>query len=334
MQVSRDFEKLLKDLQESDSSDETLRGLSNLLAEERQRLSEMWHSIAVEQRRATVKRLIEIAEVDIETDFTQVFTMCLKDADPQVRASAIDGLWENEDVMLIRPLVDLLGGDDSALVQEASATSLSRFALLAELGRLQPRLADMVWEALWQAVHDPRKDLDVRRRAVESLAYFSRKEVREVIERAYQDDEDRVRISAVFAMGCSADEGWGDVIIKELETEDPEMRYEAVRASGALRIAEAVPMLARMVVDPDPEVKLMAIWSLGQIGGPEARRVLQICYEQGDEALQDAAQEALAEMDFMQGSLDFTMYDFGMDASDEDESPEEDGDWDDWASLR
>jgi len=299
MQVSRDFEKLLKDLQEPDSSDETLRGLSNLLAEERQRLSEMWHSIAVEQRRSTVKRLIEIAEVDIETDFTQVFTMCLKDADPQVRASAIDGLWENEDVMLIRPLVELLGGDDSALVQEASATSLSRFALLAELGRLQ------------------------------SLAYFSRKEVREVIERAYQDDEDRVRISAVFAMGRSADERWADVIIKELETEDPEMRYEAVRASGALRIAETVPMLARMVVDPDPEVKLMAIWSLGQIGGPEARRVLQICYEQGDEALQDAAQEALAEMDFMQGSLDFTMYDFGMAASDEDESPDENEDWDD-----
>jgi HEAT repeat protein len=134
--------------------------------------------------------------------------------------------------------------------------------------------------------------------------------VHDLIARAYQDEEPRMRAGAVFAMGRSADEGWGEIVIQELEARDPEMRYEAVRAAGALRIAETVTRLARMVADPDPEVKLMAVWSLGQIGGPEARRVLQICYEEGDEALQDAAQEALDELDFMQGALNLTMYDF------------------------
>jgi hypothetical protein len=37
----------------------------------------------------------------------------------------------------------------------------------------------------------------------------------------------------------------------------------------------------------------------------------------GDEALQDAADEALGELDFMSGAVDFTMVDFDMDDEDD-----------------
>jgi HEAT repeat protein len=320
--MKQDFESLLNGLRAPELSDAALYRLSGLHGAQLRKLSAAWPSLPTEVRQRIALRLDEIAEADFETDFCEVFKICLTDLDPQVRMVGVDGLWEDQDVSLVRPLVDLLLKDEAEMVREAAATSLSRFALLAELGHLPPRLADMVWQALWDTYHNARESVNVRRRVVESIAYFDRPEVAQIIQAAYQHDEDIMRISAVFAMGRSADERWSDLVIDELDRDDPQMRYEAARACGELRVAEAVPALSKLVVDPDLEVKLAAVWALGQIGGQEAQRVLEICYEQGDEALQDAAEEALAEMDLMEGVVDFSLYDFAGD-QDEDEV-----DWD------
>jgi HEAT repeat protein len=55
--------------------------------------------------------------------------------------------------------------------------------------------------------------------------------------------------------------------------------------------------------DPDREVQEAAVWALGRIGGREARRALEACYESEDEALSQAAAEALDEMDLLGSSL-------------------------------
>lgn len=285
--------------------------LSNLHGETLQTLKQVWPSLPEERREQIVERLTEIAEEDFEADFVEVFKLCLEDPNAHVRAAAVEGLWEVEDAVLVRPLVAMLCQDPSVVVREVAASGLSRFALMAELERLPPRLSELVWQTLWKAAHDPEEDLSVRRRSIEALAYFDRPEVTELIRQAYADDEPKMRVSAVFAMGRSNDQEWSEVVLAELETDDVEMRYEATRACGELRLIEATQQLSWMVADADVEVKMAAVWSLGQIGTPEARRVLEICYEEGDEALQDAAEEALDEMDFMQGNLDFPLYDFG-----------------------
>lgn len=284
--------------------------LSNLHGEALQVLKQAWPTLPDERREQIVSRLAEIAEADFEVDYTEVFKLCIGDPSPRVRAAAIEGLWEAEDASLVRPMVEMLRHDPSVTVRQAVAAGLSRFALMAELKRLPPRLAELVWHALWEAAHDPEQDLSVRRRSIEALAYFDRPEVTELIRQAYADDEPKMRVSAVFAMGRSSDQEWAEVVLAELETDDVEMRYEATRACGELKLIEATQQLSWMVADADVEVKMAAVWSLGQIGTPEARRVLEICFEQGDEALQDAAEEALDEMDFMQGDLDFPLYDF------------------------
>jgi HEAT repeat protein len=266
-----------------------------------------------------------MSESDFEVDFGEVFKLCLADADPRVRAAAIEGLWEVEDVRLIRPLVRALAKDDVDTVREAAAMSLSRFALRAELGQLPPRLADMVWESLWQAANSAEEVIPVRRRAIESLAYFDRPEVNETIVRAYQHEDSSMRVSAVFAMGRSADEEWSTQVLNELESESPEMRYEAARACGELQLAGAVPRLSQMTADLDLEVKLAAVSSLGRIGGPEARRVLEICVEMGDEALAEAAREDLDEMDYMEEDIEFDLYSYNSDDDPEDEDELEDG---------
>lgn len=319
----KDLNRALEQLNHEKTPGSAIRRLSNLADEEFDRFVQVWKGLDAGRRSALIAQMVEAAEADFELDFTPIFLLGLQDEEARVRAGCIEGLWEVEDFRLIRPLIRMLQHDTSTMVREAAAVSLSRFALMAELGKLQPHFADMVWQALHEAFYDPEQDLDVRRRAVESIAYFDRPQVREMITQAYAHDEPRMRVSAVFAMGRSADEEWAETVIEELDSEDAEMRFEAVRACGALRLSETVGKLSRLVADRDAEVKQMAVWALGQIGGPEARRVLEICYEQGDEALQDAAEEALAELDFMQGTLDLSMMDFDMD--------DHDGDEDEWA---
>jgi HEAT repeat protein len=321
--MEQEFGRMLERLQEPDLPHSSLFELTNLHGKTLALLADAWPSLPVERRQDIISNLAEMAEADFEADFSEVFKICLTDEDPQVRAAAIEGLWEVEDVTLIRPLVRALGRDSSQLVREAAAISLSRFALSAELGHLPPRLADLVWDTLWKTVHNPEEDVDVRRRAIESLAYFDRPEVTQVIERAYRDEESAMRVSAVFAMGRNADEDWSKYVFDELESSEPEMRYEAARACGELKLAGAVATLSQMTADKDPEVKLAAVWSLGQIGGPESRRVLEICIKMGDEALQDAAQAALSEMDYMEEAIDLSLYDYDLD-DDEPEESEED----------
>ena len=323
------FGHKLERLKRDDLSRSDLLELSNLHGELLALWADAWPSFSPAQRQGIVSRLVEIAEVDFEVDFGEVFKVGMADEDPQVRASSIEGLWEIDDVTLIRPLVRALSEDRSEMVREAAAMSLSRFALCAEMGQLQPRLATMVWEVLWKAVHDEGEDLHVRRRALESLAYFDRPGVQEAIGWAYGHEDSSMRVSAVFAMGRSADDEWSGAVLDELSSMDPEMRYEAARACGELQIAGAVARLSHMTADTDAEVKLATVWALGQIGGPESRRVLEICAEMGDEALRDAARAALDELEYMDEDIDLALYDLDLPDPDEALDLDELDDWED-----
>ena len=325
MEHNQDLQGVIESLIQQDPSTAQLYELSALSGDALELFRKTWPTVPPERRASVTIELIDIAENDFEVDFGPVFRTGLQDNSEAVRTAAIEGLWEAEDVALVRPLLKMLDSDPSVRVREAAAMSLSRFVLMAELGKLPTSIADALWDALWTAIHAADQEVDVRRRAVESLAFFDRPEVHEVIQAAYADVEPRMRISAIFAMGRTGDQEWSDVVMAELETTEPEMRYEATRACGELQLLEATPALSLLVADSDPEVRLAAVWSLGQIGTPEARRVLDICLEEGDEAIQEAADDALSEIDFLQDTLEFPMVDYGADdLLDEEDLDEED----------
>ena len=56
--------------------------------------------------------------------------------DPEVREKAIEGLWEDEDRLLISTLCDLTKDDPSPKVRAAAAMALGKFAILAQDGKL------------------------------------------------------------------------------------------------------------------------------------------------------------------------------------------------------
>jgi len=274
--------------------------------------------------------LVDNAETNFELDFNALFRLTMKDEDAEVRALSIDGLWEDEEVNLITPLVQVLGNDPAERPRAAAASSLGRFVLMADLEEIESRYAKLLRGALLKAIGSREESLEVRRRAVESIAYSSEDCVQDVIAQAYADADERMRISAVFAMGRSADKAWSDAALKELSSTNPAMRYEAARACGELEVSSAVPALVRLLDDPDREVQAAAIAALGQIGGRQARRALERCLRSADEVISMAAEDALAELELGQEPLDMFVCD-GLAPSymEEDEEEDEELDSDD-----
>jgi HEAT repeat protein len=154
-----------------------------------------------------------------------------------------------------------------------------------------------------QSANDKAEESDVRRRAVESLGYLhGDDDVKELIADQYRQSG-RHAESAVLAMGRSMDHQWSPIVLHELRSERPAMRYEAAHAAGEMALEDALPQLARMVDDDDTEVRLAAIWSLGQIGGKPAAEALNQVLQSGDPTMKEAAQEAIQEIAFSANPL-------------------------------
>ena len=280
-----------------------LAELSNLSQEELELLDEVWGKRKPKWRQRLMYRLIELAENNVELNFDSIFKHRLKDQDEQVRSQAIEGLWEDEGASLISPLIDLLKHDNSEKVQQAAATALERFALLAERRKLPRDYAARISQALLAIIDDATRPIAVRRRALEAIAPMSLPRVRQSITEAYLSSNPELKTSAIYAMGKNCDPCWLPLLQKEMDNTDAEVRYGAAAACGELEEEEAVPGLIGLTGDTDVDVGMAAIQALGKIGGREAREHLEQCLLHHSEAARDAARDALHELEVTAGLL-------------------------------
>lgn len=280
-----------------------LYALSNLSKADLATLRAIWPGIAVERRRKIVQNLAEIGEESVEVDFSDALRTMLDDPDAEVRAAAVDGLWECEDVALIKPFIALLQKDPAEQVRARAAIALGQYMYWAELDELSPAKAAQVKQALLAAHRHPAETLEVRRRALEALSALTDPEIHDLIAAAYQHPEEKMRVSAIFAMGRSAHTRWRSTVIKELDNPSPALRFEAAKAAGELEAKKAVPRLIELLADSDREIQQAAAWSLGQIGGKQAKEALQRAAQGEDEVLREAAKDALEELAFWENPL-------------------------------
>lgn len=296
-----------------------LFSFSDLNRQELAEFARTWTELPAVRRRAVAVEMAEFAEERFEADFDRIFRYLLDDEDAEVRETAINGLWEDEDPALGRVLIGALRSDASARVRAAAAEALGRFVLLAETSRIPAAEGDEIRTALLASIRNLGEDELVRRRAIEAIAYIGDEMVRDIVTVAYSDDDPKMRASAVFAMGRSADSYWKRTAAQELFSPDPKIRFEAARAVGELEFKAAVPRLIELLDDGDREVQSAAIISLGQIGGKEAKEALIAVLEGDDEAAREIAQDALDELEFSSGSQ-LLLYDIGLtNEDDEDE---------------
>ena len=273
-----------------------LADLSNLNSVELEVWEQAWATIKPERQRQIMSRLIELAEDNVELDFESIFRNRLKDRDAEVQSKAINGLWESGDASLVDPLVHLLGQAGSEQVQAAAAAGLGKFAMLAEHNKLRSSHTDKICQALLTAINDKSKTPEVRLQALAAAAPLSRPRVKEAIANAYQSDDTRIKINAIYAMGKNCDRSWLPILLEELGSDDTATRYEAAVAFGEMGEEAAVPLLIRLTDDADTDVRLAAIKALGEIGSAQAKKHLQHCRENSAEVIRQAAGQALEEL--------------------------------------
>jgi len=345
-----DFDRALNEVRDETHpvSREAVTRLSDATRDEAEAFVVCLAGLSDARRRELLARMVESAEESFELEFAALFRTCLADADPVVRRSAVEGLWEDERPGLLRNLITMLQTDPDAAVRAAVAVALARFVYMGEGDEIDSRRAAELRAALERVVDDPNESIEVARRAIESLAFINDERVRGYIDRAYEHSDARMRESAVFAMGRNADPVWTEAILTELQEGTPAMRFEAARASGEMQLRRAVGTLIKMTKEPDVELQTMAIWALGQIGGERAERTLNALAEGEDEVLGSAAADALEEAKFATGPMEMFVQDltdvefieeqlgaeaaydeFSYDDEDDEDDDDDDGDWDD-----
>lgn len=323
-----EFDDLIKNLADLDQPIKAaaVYRLSDMTSNDVAELQDDWKTIPVERRQTITSRISELSEISPEYDFSRFAMMVIDDEDPEVRVHGIHTLGESDLPQARSRLLLLLDLDDNADVRAAAAQGLGRYVLAGELGDLDADITERIEESLiqiWETLEEP---FEVRRRALESLAYSGREEVLGFIEEAYTDTALKMQASALFAMGRSADQRWKRTVLDTLRHSEPELRYEAARAAGALMLEEALPNLIDLTNESDFEIRDAAIWSLGEIGGKTARNaLLKLLESDPDPDLALSIEDALDMAALNAG--EFTA--FLLDTQSEDDDIDEVDAWDD-----
>ena len=289
--------------------------LSDLTEEDLDVLQKSWPKVAAWRRKAIMEDVEEIGQNDYVLSFEEFARYGVQDNEPGVRELAVRSLWEYESRDLIPLYLELLASEDNYNVRAAAATALGKYIFLGEIEELPASTQRRIEDRLLDIVNG-KENVLVRRRALESLGFSSREEIPALIENAYNAGSVDWLVSALFAMGQSANKDWTPWVISKLDSDNPEILLEAVRAAGELEISESVPRLIDLLEEDDYDLRMTAIWSLSQIGGEGVRARLEDLYDEtDDEDEADFIDSALDNLDFTE---DIALFDL-LEVPEEDE---------------
>ncbi len=301
-----------------------LHRLSDLEPEDVSILAETWPKVSLRRRKALLEDLEERHMADDLMWFEEVGRLALKDKDPSVRTRAISILREYELVDLLPTFIEMSQHDPNADVRAGAAAALATYIYMGEVEDISASKLKKVEECLLSLNSGSDTKL-VRRRALEALGFSSRKEVNDLIKDAYASNDVDWQITALFAMGRSANSRWKQLVLKKLNHTHPGVRAEAAGAAGELEITEAVPILLELLEDPDLDVRMASIWSLSQVGGTGVREALERLSEttaNDEEASQ--IDSALENLDFTEEMKDLSLLEIPENGNGADESSEDD----------
>ncbi len=283
-----------------------LHKLSDLSSEQLKEFKSLWSHIPASRRLTIMTALGEYAEENFELNINAASRAVLTDSDGLVRAAAAHNLWEDEGQDLVEPFLTMLVNDPQVEARVAAATVLGQYVYLGEMEELDESLMHKVEEALL-AVFNGDDDPEVRRHALESAGFSGRKEVVAAIQKCYAHPTDLFKISALFAMGRNLDHRWDSIVIHELQNMNPRIRFEAARAAGELQLRDAVKALGELTRDVDVEVQEIVIWALGEIGGEDAREILEKLSKRAKGERAELIDEALANAELIDDIAEFDL---------------------------
>lgn len=284
-------------------TESSLRQLSGLNDSDLQFLKQLWASAGKERRLDIIVRLVKLSQENNRLDFSDIFTFCLNDSDSSIRASAVDGLANEEGYQYISPLLHLLDKDSSPQVEKAVIKALGRFALMAETGSISGSYVQKIYLTLLKVFESRTTPIEMKHLALEAIAPYSIPRIKELIKNVYRSNEPGSKASAIRAMGHNCDQVWIADLILELDNNDVEIRRSAVTSLGEIGDEKAFAHLLKVVEDEDIQVQEAAIIALGETGGENARQILTEMTRSSRPRIRQAAKTALKELDFCNDPL-------------------------------
>jgi HEAT repeat protein len=291
-------------------------------------LLETWPRVQPTRKLLLLNALLSLLDEDTIVSFDDIGRALLTDPDPEVRALAIRLLAACDDPKLVTAFINILKNDPDLAPRLEAATMLGEFILLGEMEEI-PEEKHHAAENILLAIENSEEPPALRCRALEALGFSSRLELQTLIDSAFHREDPEWVASALFAMGRSSNEHWDDHIISMLLHVDERIRLAAVQATGELSLAEARPILLKLLDDEDDDgITEAAIWSLSQIGGEDVRVYLENLLDQlgdEDEDQIEFLQDALDNLTFTEDLEKFDLlaldadYDFLEDEDKEDE---------------
>ena len=137
---------------------------------------------------------------------------------------------------------------------------------------------------------------DVRRACLEAAVRAPQDWQTQAVEQARTSSDHSWRVTAVFCMGHLV--GFDDALLEALDSADPDVLREAVRAAGQSALDPAGPRLLALAgsADTDRATRLEAVGALAYVPSEAAEELLQTLTRSLDQELAGAAQDALSEL--------------------------------------
>lgn len=170
-------------------------------------------------------------------------------------------------------------------------------------------------ESLRKLYMDDDVPKEVRRQILEASVRAPQNWHQDAIRAAYSSDDEAWKVTAVFCMRFIR--GFDEQILEALDSQNPEIHYQAVCAAGNWELDAAWPHIATLVAEvtdkTDKTMLLAAIDALAIISPQKASEILSDLSNSDDEDIAEVALDALV---MAEGLLEDEDYD----EEDEDES--------------
>jgi HEAT repeat protein len=218
----------------------------------------------------------------------------LRNPDAKMRISALRLLREAQYAQAVGPIAPLVNDPVDQIQLEAIQTELSFFLVEKVPDRKRIGFVLEVRNGGGAAGAFDRGPLAVWPKAAPAAL------IQELL-KAVDDENDRVRIEAIYAVGVIGGTGFPPesepALLTLLDHYDADVRAAAARVIGRLGIGSASDALMKAIEDSDRGVRYAAIRALGQLGESRAVKTITdqlIYYGKGEGA--QAALQALAEI--------------------------------------
>ena len=242
--------------------------------------------------------------------FLEILNNDQADESDRLLATELAGDFTVVNDELVNALLSILrNSDESELLQGKAAISLGPVLEHADIEDFEDPddmpITEQTFHRTQELLHklyvDDRVPKNVRRRVLEASVRAPQDWHRDAIRVAYNSNDEGWMLTVVFCMRFI--HGFDNQILEVLESENPDIHYQAVCAAGNWEVDTAWSHITGLVTskDTDKPLLLAAIDALASIRPQEAGMILLDLTESDDEDIVDAAYEAMA---MTEGSLD------------------------------